>query len=79
MIKYITIIDPNGGEYGAERTPVSVNHRLLYENKRFYGYESIRKLFRHEIEMTHLLAHIVAHPNGSSGQCGDLLWSVDDK
>lgn len=79
MLRYVTIIDPTGGEYGAERIPVPVSHRMIFENKRFYGFESMRKLFNSQDELMRFLVRVVAEPVGTTGTHGSLSWSVDDK
>lgn len=78
MKKYITIIDPNGATYGYGGPAVPISHRVLFENKVFYGFESIQKLFPSHQAMIDFLVAVVAQTPGASGGIRDLTWSLSD-
>jgi len=77
MIKYITVLDPNGGEYGTDRAPVTVNHRMIVDRNQLVGYSSIQRLFSSTQEFNRFAEQVSAQPMGSTGLHQQLHWSVD--
>lgn len=77
MKTYITIVDPAGATLGYDGPFLPVSHRILFENKVFYGWEGINKLFDQHIDLMNLLNDLITHPNGSTGKYQSLEWSVE--
>jgi hypothetical protein len=76
---YITVTDPTGGIYMGDNSPVPVNHRILFENNSFHGYESIVKLFHvpgesQQRTMYHLTNFLTLALSQPSGQLGRFTW-----
>jgi hypothetical protein len=83
MKKFVTIVDPQGATLGYGGPDVAISHSVLFENKVFYGFESVQKLFAAHQALIDFLVHCVALPYGSSGVHNsvgrELRWSVTDK
>lgn len=78
---YITVINPQGATEGYDGSYVPISHRVLYENKQFYGFESTAKLFDSHQSFIDFLTSCVKAGVGSSGLYPgakvELEWSVD--
>lgn len=70
-VYYIQVIDPNGGEYGAERIPVPVNRRYYIEN--FDGVHHVPEMWRQDYPPK-LFGHISQQPIPSSGEFEGFGW-----
>ena len=77
MTKYITVLDPNGGEYGVYRAPVTVSHRMIVDRNGLAGYSSIQRLFASSQEFNRFVEQVSVQPAGSAGVYQGLRWSVD--
>lgn len=65
---YITVTDPIGGIFMGDNSPVAVNHRVLYENKGFYGFESLVKRFGSQQDLINFLMLAMTEPTGKFGR-----------
>ena len=81
MKKYITIVDPVGAELGYGGPAYPIGHRVLFENKAFYGFESIQKLFPSHQSMVDFLVYCAGQTTGACGTFNnvghELHWSVE--
>lgn len=57
MKKFITIVDPMGATLGYGGPNVPISHSVLFENKVFYGFESVQKLFPVHQALIDFLVH----------------------
>ena len=75
-MKYITIIDPQGATHGYDGPHVAISHRVLFDGRSFFGFESANKLFDTHQELIDFLVKAIAQPAGTTGEYKGLSWSV---
>lgn len=68
---YVTVIDSKGATLGKDGPFVSISHRFLYENRAFYGTDSLRRLF----PFGDLLDACQTMVETPSGTMGTLTWT----
>lgn len=76
-MKYITIVDPRGATQGYDGPYVAISHRVLFDGRSFYGFESANKLFDTHQELIDFLIKAIAQPTGASGEHKGMAWSVE--
>lgn len=77
MKVYVEFVDPEGATVGYGGQFASISHRVLFENKAFYGFESASKVFNSHRELIDCLQHAIAQPHGTAGAHGKVSWSVE--
>ena len=71
-VYFVQVIDPNGGEYGAEKTPVAVNRRYAFVATPD-GHAEIPEVWRHNYPPK-LFGFICEQPRNSQGDFEGFGW-----